>query len=246
MRRSLVLAATVLLAGCLARSAASADPPASPAPAPVESVSEPQSTISWEITGASRYSFQGIDYSDGGSVLQPQVSGQIRGISLGIWANADQARREINEIDLTLQAEWNTGPWSGAFGYANLQYPHRDWEPTHELLAGLGLEAPLNPSLGVHWDVAAGQGRYWTFGLDHEIPWRGAGVGFGVKLYAHDHYYGISGIPALETGISLSSPVGVVMLRPALLRMWTWENGGFRDEEALPASWVLSVTLSSR
>ncbi len=205
----------------------------------------PEAPIVWSATYASRYCFQGLDYSDGRPVLQPQVSGRIHGTTLAVWGNLDQTRREPNEIDVSLQRDWTLGRSSGLLGYTHLRYPNRDWEPTHEAFVELALVAALEPSLSIHWDVAAGTGRYWAFGVSHEVPWRGGALGLASKLYVHDHYYGLTGIPAVETGVSVTGPWAGISIQPTLARLWTWSNGDFREDQAIRGGWVVSLVCSS-
>lgn len=225
--------------------AALADTLGAPAGEPPDSLGAHEAPLAWSATYASRYRFQGLDYSQGRPVLQPQVSGRLRGITLALWGNLDQDRRELNEADASLQGDRDFGSLSGALGYTYLRYPHRDWEPTHEVFADLALAGPLQPALSVHWDVAAGRGRYWTLGFSHDIPRRGATVGLAAKLYAHEHYYGMTGIPALETSVSVMASWAGILFQPSLARLSTWENGHFRDDQTVSAGWVLSFTCSS-
>jgi len=205
-----------------------------------------EAPISWGATYASRYSFQGLDYSEGRPVLQPQGSATLRGFTLTAWGNMDQARHELNEIDLSLEREWALAPLSGALGYTHLRYPHRDWAPTHEVVADFALAALLEPTLSVHWDVAAGAGQYWTLGLSHTLPWHGASMELGSHLYFQDHYYGLTGIPAVETNASATLNWGGVALQPSIARLWTWANGDFRGDQAVRAGWVVGLQCSSR
>jgi len=205
-----------------------------------------ETPIAWSATYASRYSFQGLDYSEGRSVLQPQVSGSLQGLTLTAWGNLDQTRRELNEIDLSLQRDWSLARLSVALGYAHLRYPQRDWDPTHEVFADLTVEAPLEPSLSVHWDVAAGLGRHWALGVSHTVPWRGGSVALATRLYVHDHYYELTGMPALETSLSASAAWGSIAVQPTLSWIWTWANGDFRDDQAVRGGWVVAIQCSSR
>ena len=206
-----------------------------------------ETPITWSATLASRYSFQGLDYSEGRPVLQPQVSGSLRGLTLTAWGNLDQTRRELNEIDLSLQRDWSLKQLSVTLGYAHFRYPrHRDWDPTHEVLAELTVEAPLEPSLSVHWDVAAGLGRYWALGVNHVIPWQHGSMALATRLYIHDHYYELTGIPALETSLSANATWAGISVQPTLSRLWTWPNGDFRGDQAVRGGWVVSLLCSSR
>ena len=142
---------------CIA-GAVSAEPPETATP-----------PMTWNTTYASRYDFEGIDYSAGRPVFQPAASASARGFTAGIWGNVDQTRGRLDEVDATMQREFERGALSGAVGYEYLRFPHRaGWAPTHEATLDLALAAPLSPSLSVHWDVDAGAGRYWTLGLARE------------------------------------------------------------------------------
>jgi hypothetical protein len=207
----------------------------------------PSLALGWSAAYASRYSFQGLDYSEGKPVIQPSLTIGLHGFTAGIWGNVDQTFGELNEIDVTVQREVEYGLLSGSVGYANLQYPHReDWAPTHETYLDLSLDALLNPSLSVHWDVDEGAGRYWTLGADHTFEGPAGSLGLSAKLFAHEHYYEMSGIPAVETGIAISKVWGRFTFQPAIARQWAWENGDFRDDLAVDPGWVVSLSVSPK
>lgn len=218
--------------------------------APGGDAGEPEAgaaSFEWSTLYASRYAFQGVDYSEGRPVIQPSASGSLRGFTLGLWGNADQARRELNEIDVTFQRNFEHGPLSAGLGVEYLRYPHREgWLPTHETYLDLALASPLQPSLSVHWDVDAGAGRYWTLGLGHEFKTPRTTFALSTRLYAHEHYYGMTGVPAWETALSLSTPAGPLILQPSLARTWAGPNGDFRGEFAIPPGWVLGMTVAPR
>jgi hypothetical protein len=164
---------------------------------------------------------------------------------LGAWGNLDQVRRELNELDISLQGDWAAGVLSGDLGYTHLRYPHRvDWEPTHEVFADLALDRVLQPSMSVHWDVDKGRGRYWTLGLSHDVSALTTSVGLSAKLYGHEHYYRMTGISALETGVSVTEALGRLSFHSGLARLWTWQNGDFHDDSSVSPGWLLSLTVS--
>jgi hypothetical protein len=221
-------------------------PPAEPAAAGPDSLSEGDPfQLEWEATYASWYSFQGIDYSNRRPVFQPGLKGTLKRLSVGVWGNLDQSREELNEVDLTLEWGWESHHASGGLGYVNLQYPHRaDWEPSQEVLGEVAFDAPLKPSASVHWDVDKGRGRYWTFGIEHEVPEPGAAILLAAKLYAQDHYYGMTGISAVETSVGIRRLWGGMVWEPSLARLWSWGNGDYQGANAAPAGWLLSVSVS--
>ncbi|HEY7727546.1 MAG TPA: hypothetical protein VID50_03755 [Candidatus Eisenbacteria bacterium] len=203
--------------------------------------------LGWSATYASWYSFQGLDYSDRRPVLQPELECTLRGISLGLWGSFDQSREELNEADITLQWDWERGRLSGGLGYTNLQYPHRpDWRPSQEILADFAFDAMVAPSLSLHWDLDEGRGRYWALGIDHGLPGMPRAVRVAERIYAQEDYYGMSGISAGETRVSVRGPWAGVVWEPALARVWCWENADFRGTDAVLPGWLLRVTLSPR
>jgi len=241
MKRGLVVA--WMLAALAAAPLAGAEE--ANAPVAAEPTREAEPPISWSVTSASKYCFEGFDYSGGRAVIQPQASAAWRAFELGFWANGDARDAMLNEIDLSLQADWKHGRWSGDAGAQHLHYPHRDWSPTDEVFADLALAGLFRPSLSVHTDVHAGDGSYVTLGIGHDFSTRAGELGLAAKLDLHDHYYGLSGVPALETSAGFAVPLAGVRVEPALSRFWTWSNRDFRGAQALAPSWVFRVTVGS-
>lgn len=197
----------------------------------------------WSGTYASWYSFQGLDYSNRRPVFQPEAKGTLGGVSLGVWGNLDQSSGDPNEVDVTLRYGWEYTGVSGGVGYVNLQYPNRpDWEPSQELFAEGELDGAIQASASVHWDVDSGRGRYWALGAGHEFS--RSGVGLGVKLYAQEHYYEMTGISAIETRASVHRTWAGVEWEPAVSWLWTWENGDLRGADAVKPGLLISVGVS--
>src|SRR5258706_11264946 len=95
-------------------------------------------TASFDATAASRYLFQGIDYSDGRSVLQPNLVANLGPFSAVCWANYQVDLGDVNEVDLSLKATRSVGPLSVSPGYTVLRYPNRvGWDPSQEVFADL-------------------------------------------------------------------------------------------------------------
>jgi hypothetical protein len=237
--------ALVFIGGVCGPRSTLAEPPAGSAEGLPDSTRASETGLAWSAAYASRYCFQGLDYSAGRPVVQPQLAASFRRLTFTIWGNGDPARGQLDELDLSLQGEWALDRLSGALGYTHLRYPHRDWQPTHEIFADLGVDAPLQPSLSIHWDVAAGGGRYWTLGLDHETPHGRAALALGARVFLHEHYYGMTGVPSLETHVGITVPWVGLSLQPSLSRFWTWENGDFRGDQAVGDGWVASLTCTS-
>ncbi len=77
-----------------------------------------------------------------------------------------------------------------------------------------------------------------------EIPGSTATILLEAKLYAQDHYYGMTGISAVETRAGIRRTWGGVAWEPSLARLWSWKNGDYRGENAVAPGWLLSVPLS--
>ena len=228
-----LLGAIALTAGPLRASAAPPD----------SASSEPAFHVECSGTYASWYSFQGFDYSNRRPVFQPELKGTLGPVSVGVWGNLDQSSGNLDEVDMTYRFGWEGAHTSGGLGYVNLQYPNRpDGEPSQEIFAEGELSGPIQASASVHWDVDRGRGRYWALGVGHEIS--APAIGLGVKLYAQEHYYGLTGISAIETRASVRRTWGGVEWEPAVSRLWTWRNGDLRGEDAVEAGWLLSVSFS--
>ncbi|HYQ88841.1 MAG TPA: hypothetical protein VEU09_04340 [Candidatus Binatia bacterium] len=210
-----------------------------------DSSAEPAFQFECSGTYASWYSFQGFDYSNRKPVFQPEVKASLKALSVGVWGNLDQVSQMMNEVDVTLRYGWEGKRASGGIGYVNLQYPNRvDWSPSQEIFAEGELEGPIQTSATVHWDVESGGGPYGALGVGREIAKSAIPIGLGVKLYAQEHYYGMSGISALETRASIHRSWAGVEWEPAISRLWTWENGDFRGSNAVSPGWLISLSFS--
>jgi len=235
-RLACLLAVLAFAAGPL-RARAAADPP--------DSAAEPAFQFECSGTYASWYSFQGFDYSNRKPVFQPEVKGTLKALSVGVWGNLDQASGAMNEVDVTLRYGWEGKRASGGIGYVNLQYPSRlGWAPSQEIFAEGDLEGPIQTSATVHWDVDSGDGPYGALGVGREISKSAITIGFGVKVYAQEHYYGMSGISALETRASIRRTWAGMEWEPGISRLWTWENGDFRGPNAVAPGWLVSLSFS--
>jgi hypothetical protein len=162
-----------------------------------------------------------------------------------VWGNLDQSTEYMNEVDVTVRYGWEGKRLSGGLGYVNLQYPNRPgWSPSQELFAEGDLGGPVQTSATLHWDIDAGGGPYGALGVGKEITPSAITIGLGVKLYAQEHYYGLTGISALETRASIRRTWAGVDWEPAISRLWTWENGDFRGPNAIASGWLISLSFS--
>jgi len=219
-----------------------------PAPVPPAAGTEkPSSPISasGSMSFASRYLFQGIDYSNSKPVLNPEADVSVGPITTKLWMNHDLDLRVSNEFDLSVLHEWKAKKFSFTTGYTYLWYPHREgWNPSQELYLEASRDGVLNPSLSVHYDFDAGKGTYSTLGISHGFERHAGTLTLGANLFYQGHYYGLSGIPATEWNVHFEKSIHHTTLTPSLSRFVTWSNGGFRDASAVKSAWLFSFQVA--
>ncbi len=236
--RAMAFAVAVLSLGgtAFAEPAEPADPSATEAP------TEEKVSFSGDMTLASRYLFQGLDYSDGRAVLQPNVNLGHGPFTANVWANYQVNIGELNEVDLSLKVGKSFGVLSAAAGYMNLQYPNRpDWDPSQEIFTELAVETALSPTLSMHYDFDAGQGSYTTLGISQSV---GSSVTVASNLFYQSQYYELTGFPAAEFKVSASRRFGAYTLTPAVSYFATWANGDFRGDSAVPSNWLFGANVA--
>ncbi|HMI31554.1 MAG TPA: hypothetical protein VK527_07435 [Candidatus Limnocylindrales bacterium] len=233
--------------------AATATPPQTPGAVPAQgTVLEPPATpqaspfaASGSVTFASRYLFQGIDYSNANPVLNPQADLTAGPLKAKLWINHDLDQGVSDEFDLSVFHEWTASKFSFATGYTYLWYPHRDgWDPSQELYVEGSREGALNPTLSVHYDFDAGMGSYSAFGLSRSIGRSAWGASLGANIFYQDHYYGLSGFPASEWNVHVEKSVKKTTITPSVSRFVTWSNGDFRDENAVKSAWLFTLQIA--
>jgi hypothetical protein len=249
IRRALYLFALAVLLPLGAIAPAMADPPApSSTPQGAAEAPEPPASpisVSGSMSFASRYLFQGIDYSAGKPVVNPEVDLSAGPLGAKLWVNHDLDLRVSNEFDFSLLHEWKAKKFSFATGYTYLWYPHREgWLPSQELYVEASRDGVLNPSVSVHYDFDAGTGSYSTFGLSHGFERKMGTVTLGANLFYQDHYYGLSGFPSSEWNAHFEKTIHHTTITPSISRFVTWANGGFRDANAVSSAWLFSFALA--
>ena len=200
-------------------------------------------TFSWETALASKYLFQGIDYSSGNPVAQPELSLEYRKFSLTSWFNFDLDERHVDEIDLLFAYGWELGHLSVTPGYARYRYPNRGWDPSQEVYLDLSYATLADLSLSTHYDFDAGKGTYFTLGLRRDVETSVGAFGVGSNLFYQRNYYEMSGIPSLEFTASYSGSIRSVSVTPSLSYFATWDNADFAGQSAIPKKWLVSVTI---
>jgi len=217
-------------------------PRAPESPEPPESSDAPKLSTAGDVTLASRYLFQGLDYSEGRTVLQPNFVVGFGAFSAVAWANFQPDLGDVNEIDLSVKYSRSIRRLSIAPGYTYLHYPNREgWDPSQELFVDLGVTAPLSPSLSLHYDFDAGQGLYATMAVSQTLR---SPLTAGVNLFYQSGYYEMTGVPAMELKASAAWSLQDVSVTPSISRFLTWRNGDFRDEAAVPSTWLFSINVA--
>lgn len=198
--------------------------------------------LSYDATVASRYLFQGMDLSGGKPVVQPAIVAEYGSVSATVWANYHLDQAVTNEFDFSLEYGVDAGANSFRTGYAHFRYPHRGWEPTHEVLAGFALGLPLSPDLCVHYDFDAGDGAYSTLSLSQPLP--GTPLSLGFEIHHQSSYYSLTGFPSSALRLDGEFEVGSWTLAPSLGYSGTWENENFRGENKVDSTWILSFNVA--
>ena len=198
-------------------------------------------SASYDVLFASKYLFQGIDYSDSRGVAQPNLNVAYGDLTFNAWGNFQPDLDVLNEIDLSVKYGRSFHGFSVSPGYMALRYPNREWDPSQEVFLELGGPGPLHPSLSVHYDFDSGQGSYSTLGVSHAVK---GPVSLGVNVFYQNQYYEMTGCPAIELKATAALSIGVLGFTPSLSHFATWENGDFQGAAKVPSSWLLGIDFS--
>jgi hypothetical protein len=198
--------------------------------------------VDFDATVASKYLFQGFDYSDGKGVVQPNFVVSHGSVSAVVWSNFQSNLGDVNEVDLSLKYTRSFNKLNVSPGYTYLKYPNREgWSPSQEGFVDLGFEGPLSPTLSVHYDFDAGEGVYATLGLSHALS---KSLSVATNLFYQSSYYGMTGIPTTEFKVSTSFPMGGFTMAPSLSRFASTENGDFTGAAQVPATWLIAIGVT--
>jgi uncharacterized protein (TIGR02001 family) len=204
-------------------------------------------SLSWNVTLASRYLFQGVDFSNNNPVIQPEIGLTVRGVTFTAWANGDLDEGHFNEIDLLASYDLDVGETTVTPGYAYYLYPNRgDVDPSQEVYLDLARSIGVDLSLSIHYDFDEGDGAYGSAGVSREFETAGGALGAGVTLFYWREYYAQSGIPSIELATSFTREVGSLAITPSLSYFATWENADFRDAQAVPSKWWVAVSVGPK
>ncbi len=181
-------------------------------------------SISAETDYFSKYVWRGLLLTDG-SVFQPSVTADYAGFSFNVWASMDWVdandnQGQINELDFTAGYGWEVDRFSLAAGLVHYTFPHTDYAVTTELYWGVGVDAPLAPSVIVSWDVDQANGLYVTFDISHsvDIPLRSEVVALGVEFAAgtafgssnyNEYYYGVTDTRFTDFHVGITVPMTI-------------------------------------
>lgn len=186
--------------------------------------------ISTDVTFASKYIWQGLDYSDGKPVIQPEVSFGYKELSATVWFNYNIDKKVLDEMDLYLQYSKSLEALNITGGYAHFNYPHRDgWKPSEEVFATMSYSALIKPSLEIHYDFGAGKGTYYNLGLSHDHETKLGVISLASVLHYHNNYYNMSGCPSLEFHLNDAYTTGSLTITPSISYFLTWNNVDYKD-----------------
>ncbi len=215
-------------------------------------------SIGWDITLASKYIFQGIDYSEGNKhVVQPEVTLTVKDFSAILWFNYDLHAKKFNEIDLYLQYSREIENLILTAGYGHFNYDRVEWdqeqevfiewEPSQEVFIDLSYNTLLNPYLSIHYDFDAGEGSYSTLGISHGMETPLGALSLGTNIFYQANYYGFTGFPSMELNGAMEYSIGPFTITPSISYFLTWENGDFTEdgpEGPVPDTWLFSINVA--
>jgi len=127
-----------------------------------------------EVTGDayagvySKYIWRGYDLSpEDKFVIQGGADISAGGFTMGWWGNLSENTGELNEVDVVL--DYTAELDAASISVGNILYDVDGATDTNELYLGLGLTAPLNPSLTVYWDYEEFETVYTVLGISHDV-----------------------------------------------------------------------------
>jgi uncharacterized protein (TIGR02001 family) len=212
-------------------------PPLHAEPGPVQ--------FSWSGTLATKYLFLGVDQNAGHSVMQPELELSSGSYSSSIWFNHDLRRNETSEYDLGFGYTPRLGEsLSMKLGYVYLDFPHQGFNPTQEMVLDVSYSTVLSPSLSLHRDFKEGKGSYAILSLSHPLPLPGREMTLGFSGYYQRGYYETTGVPVVQWDLGTEFDLGGIAFTPTITRTLSFENGDFRGESLIPATWLFSFSIA--
>jgi len=177
-----------------------------------------------------RYYFRGVRFSRN-DVLQARAALWYQGIKVSGFTNYDFGPDEANEIDGTVS--YSIPVSADAVleaGYTYYGYPHRDFDDTQEIFAGISQQWHIDASIYGYYDFDEGRGGLWEFTLGKRFryefiePYVRATAVLNGKYFNDDiefsHGLFTAGLPIL-LGDHLA-------LRGELTYQWGWQ--GWTDD----------------
>ena len=123
-------------------------------------VAQVASAVSATVDFASAYVFRGTTFNDG-FVVQPGLEGEVKGFTVGVWANIDVDEVEgndesVSEIDLYLgYGLGSVAGWDLSAGYCEYTYPGAEGNGESELsLSASGAISGVDVSVTAYANVA--------------------------------------------------------------------------------------------
>lgn len=132
-------------------------------------------SVDYDLGFYSAYVWRGITFTDG-AVFQPSVTTtHDSGFSFNVWGNLDiddvnGLEGEFQEVDLTLAYSFGEGPVNYELGFIEYLYPNEVGPGTREVYFGIGLDAPLAPTVKLYYDFDELDAFYGTLAIEHEAP----------------------------------------------------------------------------
>ncbi len=198
-----------------------------------------------------KYIWRGQNLDDD-PVFQPSISASYSGLTAGIWGSLETTNYNDNagdftEVDYSIDYCGDVPGLEGvgfSVGVIYYDFPSTEVKDTTELYWGLGLSAPLNPSITLYHDIDEADGVYALLGLGHTIEHAfelglgtpvaieiGASLGWADSTY-NTYYWGLDSSKANDLAMSLAFPFETSgwMVSPRLTYV-TLVSNGLRDAD---------------
>jgi hypothetical protein len=254
--------AMVLAISCALAWLAAAGRPAAAEPGTSDDGAAPELELGATLALYDRYVWRGLTLVDR-PVLQPDlhVAAPIAGVlvTLGTWANVELGCQrgddglsvgggtrslDLSELDPYAELELSVGRLGARLGAIAYLYPNRAGytheDQSAEAYLELELDAPLAPSLAIHWDFVQIRGAYLELGVAHALSLTprtslelslSAGLSAGQAIREHADgseieagNFAQDGLTHVEVGVAVPLALAGITVTPSAHAAWAHDD----------------------
>jgi len=188
--------------------------------AAVPSVAQAQISTEFEVAGVSNYVWRGMNLADA-VVVQPSLTFGFggSGLALNIWGSAAITDRDVydfaDELDFTLSYDMPLGGAALSLAYVQYTFPNADegYKHSEEVMASLGFDHSLAPSILAAYDFGLMDGFYLSAGISPSIAVGAQTIGLGLSAGVSD-YTGEFGFNDVTATASMGFAAGRATITP--------------------------------